>query len=383
MLSRETTGDSIQDELTDILQVIGSKLAGGADSVSQRASGTQIKSHDLYDSIQGTVLDLGLSTASDVSTVRNGLISILLGRPMADLGNLPPPYGSSHTELVIRFVTVKRVEFKKDAQGNLVQDAKGFPMDTGDKTKWRLVIMGALAGRSNYEDPSRTTDLLVDDLSNGTALATASSEVVDECDVDTITSLPMADIIWVVDESSSMDDRRADVAANANSFFSRALSSGLDFRMGVTGACDPDDTGSCKGLVGRFCSKISTNKSDDGGVDRLRLPTEQTIFSSCVQNSPGDGGASSYGLVNAKEAVTKHLPRDAADPTKIRTDAKLVIIIATDEVPQSFSNSIGLSALDKCQLDAATTAKVQTALQPYIDLLTAVTDPEAAPPRCT
>jgi len=373
VLSRETTEDTIQDELADILQGIG-KLPGG--SVSQRASGIQIKSHDLYDSVQGTILDLSLSVASDVSTVRNELIAVLLGRPITDLGNLPPPYGSSHTELVVRFVTVKRVELKRDAQGSLITDARGYPVDSGDKTKWRLVIMGAVAARSGYEDPSRTTGLLVDDLSNGTALATASSEVVDECDVLTITSLPLADIIWVVDESSSMDDRRKDVVASANNFFSRALSSGLDFRMGVTGTCDPADTGSCQGLVGKLCSKISNNKDDDGGVDRFLLPSEQMIFSSCVQNPPGYGGAGSYGLVNAKGAVTTHLPRASGDPTKIRPDAKLAIIVVTDKVPQSLSGTLGNSA-QTCTLDASTQTSLDQQIQPYLSLFQGVTDPQA------
>jgi hypothetical protein len=378
VISRDTQLDNIQDELTAILQEINGKPPGGSGTVSIRASGSQTKSHDRFDTIQGTILDVTLSTASNVSTVRNELAGLLLGKQMADLGNLPSPYGSSHTEFVVRFVTVKRFEFKKDAQGNVEKDKKGYPVDSGDKSKWRLLVMGAVASKSNYQDPARTTGFLVDDMSNGTALALDTDGVTNECDVDTIFTLPVADIIWIVDESGSMDDKRQDVVNNANNFFSRALSSGLDFRMGVAGVCDPGSTDICGQVVGKFCSKVSTNKSDDGGVDRFLLPTEQTVFSSCVKNPPGYEGGSEYGLVNLKEAVTKHLPRASGDPSKIRPDAKLVLIVATDEVPQSFTNKIGLSKLNTCQLDTQTQSDVQQALSSYIDLLTGVTDPEAA-----
>jgi hypothetical protein len=201
IISRDTTLDKVQDDLTAIISTLSSKPPGGSGAVSQRASGTQGKSHDMFDQIEGTVLDVTLSTASNVATVRNELIGTLLAKQMAQLGNLPGPYGSSQTEFVIRFLTVKRVEFKKNQSGNLldedgkkVSDTGKPPVDSGDKSKWRLVVMGAVASKGN---PNLTTGFIVDDLSNGTALARASAKVLDECDVGTITSLPKADIIWV------------------------------------------------------------------------------------------------------------------------------------------------------------------------------------------
>jgi len=383
VISRDTTKDNVQDELTDILQALGAKPPGGSGTVSQRASGTQVRSHDLYDSIQGTILDVTLSTASNVSTVRNELIGVMLGKPMADLSNLPSPYGASHTEFVVRFVTVKRVKFKTDSQNNIL-DADGNkvsetgkpPADSGDKTQWRLVVMGAVAGKDNYQDPARVTGFLVDDMSNGTALAKSSDKVFNECDVGTIANLPVADIIWVVDESGSMSDNRQDITNNANNFFSRALASGLDFRMGVTNVCDP--SGSYKNIVGKFCSKISTSDTDDGGTDRFLTHAEQTIFSSCVNNPPGYEGGSEYGLDNAEEAVKKHLPRASGDPSKIRPDAKLVIIVATDEIPNELGGVLSYSNYSQCTLDATTQGKVNQAIQPYLSLFQGATDPEAA-----
>jgi hypothetical protein len=194
--------------------------------------------------------------------------------------------------------------------------------------------------------------------------------------VGTITALPVADIIWVVDESGSMDDDRQNIVNNANNFFSRALSSGLDFRMCVTNVVQPN--GSYKAALGKCCSRISTNSTDDGGVDRFLLPSEQSIFSACVKNPPGYEGYAEYGLVNAKEAVTRHLPRAASDPSKIRPDAKLVIIVATDEYPESLASVIGSANKSVATLPAATQSSVDAALQPYLALFTGATDPEAA-----
>jgi hypothetical protein len=140
-----------------------------------------------------------------------------------------------------------------------------------------------------------------------------------------------------------MDDNRLAVANNAQDFFKRALASGLDFRMAVTGVVRPSQAG-----VGRFCSASYAfdaqgdlvnpdDKADLGGDDRFLLPSEQTHFESCVKNPPGNETGQEYGLLNSYEAVVKHLPRKANDPTKIRPDAQLVIIVATDERPASLA----------------------------------------------
>ena len=52
---------------------------------------------------------------------------------------------------------------------------------------------------------------LLDDLSNGTGLATSQDTDTVECDPFSIQSHASADIIWVVDESGSMDDNRQDI----------------------------------------------------------------------------------------------------------------------------------------------------------------------------
>ena len=369
------THASVQQELSALLQRLPGKLpaTGG---FTQRTSGTLGRSHDRYEQILGTTLDLSLSYAVNLAQTRNQVLAALMGKTVSQLGYVPAYFGGSHSKLVLRLATVRRFAFKKDKNGKPVLDKAGFPTDSGDKTKWQVLVVGALSGRNDDASPKLQTNFVSTDLTNGTALARSSSLLIKECDVGKITHLPKADIIWVIDESGSMSDSRQDFANNANNFFSRALSSGLDFRMGVTGVCNP--AGSYKAAVGKFCSKISSSTSDMGGTDRFLLPSEQTIFSACVKNPPGYEGGSEYGLVNAKAAVTGHLPRAANSPYKVRSDAELVIIVGTDELPNSLYNVIPSSSYLQCSLPPAIQAKVDSAVKPYLDLFSGVTDPEAA-----
>ncbi|MCA9664591.1 MAG: VWA domain-containing protein [Myxococcales bacterium] len=378
VISMDTTEPDVQKSLDAIIQALQGKVPGGSGTITVRASGAKAKTHDGYASVRGTILDLEVSTPSNISTVRNELIGTVMNKPMAQLGNLPSPFGSSHSNFIIRFVTVRRFAFKKDSTGKKELDANGDPIDDGNKGAWRLIVMGAVAGRDNYQDPARPTGFIVDDLSNGTALATHKDTVDNECDVGTITSLPVADIVWVIDESGSMSDNRQDIVNNANNFFSRALASGLDFRMAVTNVVAP--SGSNQSAIGHFCSKISTNTSDDGGTDRFLLATEQATFSSCINNPPGYEGGSEYMLTNAEEAMKKHLPRAVGDQSKFRVGASIAYIIATDEADQSLKSGI-LTYTDyastNCNLDAAKQGQVTSAIQKYIDLFSGKTDPEA------
>jgi hypothetical protein len=382
VLSKPTEEAEVQVSLQGLIKALQDKTPGGPGKVSVRTSGIQVKSHDRYDSVQGTILDLTLQASSNISHVRNEMLGALLGRKMADLGNLPGAYGSSGTDFVIRLVTVRRFAFKKDQSGKEVHDEKGYPIDDGDKAKWRLLVMGAVALRGNYQDPMRKTGFVVDDLSNGTGLAVYTDGLADACNVATITQLPVADIIWVIDESGSMAEEQKNVANNANNFFSRALASGLDFRMCVTDVCDPKGgwSGGCsEAVVGKCCSRESSDECDDGGTDRFLLPSEQSVFSACVQNPPGCEGGSEYMLTNAMAAVKKHLPRATNAVDRVRPEAKLVIIFVTDEAPEELKDAGIVKESDfSCQLDAAKKTALDAFLKPWLDLFTGMSDPEAA-----
>jgi hypothetical protein len=383
VISRDTTHSTAADALAAMLKSIKASPPGGSGSVTQIASGIQGRSHDRYDTVLGTTLQLDLTVAQSTPAVRSTLVAGLLGRPVGQLGNLPAPYGSQRTKLLLRLTTVKRVWFKTDKDGDQVNAAGqkirthgGDPVDSGDKSKWRLLVMGAVVSPSTYHDYKSQAHSHTDDLSDGTALAKASDRLVNECDVLTIDRLPTADIIWVIDESSSMSSIRQDLVNNINNVFARALSSGLDFRMGVTGVNDPK--GSYAGTVGRFCSKVTTNIQDSGGVDRFLLPSEQTIFYACIKNPPGYGVSSPYGLANAAQAVKQHLPRASSKPDRVRPDAQLAVIVVSDAPPQSLVQALGFASWpNDCALTAVEQAKRDAVLKPHLSLFSGADDPQA------
>ncbi|MBW2731958.1 MAG: hypothetical protein JRH20_06160 [Deltaproteobacteria bacterium] len=374
VISMPSDETDIQEVLRALLERVTTTTPGGSGTVFTRASGSQGKTHDRYDAVFGTLLDVSLSSATSASTVRNELVAALLGRTPGTLGSLPGNYGARDSEFVIRFITVRRFGFKKDGL-DFELDDEGNPLEDPTAAQdQRVLVMGAVATRGSYEDPSLKTGFLVDDLSGGTALAIYSDDLGDECDVGTITSLPVADIMWVVDESGSMDTVRANVIANASNFFSRALASGLDFRMGVTNVCDEGDDKA----VGHFCSVASDDSYHDGGDDRFLLPNEQHIFEACIENPPGYEGYDEWGLLNAKEAVLRHLPRAPNAPNRIRDNAKAVVIVVTDEQPSSLSNLIDYGANRKCPLPADNKQDIAAAIRPMIELFKGSQNPQAA-----
>ena len=375
IVSRPSTG-AIQGEWTGVVGAMQAAVKALGGSVSVRASGTSAPAHDLFPSVKATILDIKLTIPRNVAQLRNLLGHALLGTQEQLLGNLPPDFGVKASELVVRFVTVKRFQLKLDAKTKKpIKTKKGYGIDAGDKSKWRLLVMGGVARKSAYADTKQPTGFLVNDLSNGTALATPGAKVSDGCANETIfQTIPKADIIWVSDESSSMDDNRQDIIDNATDFFNRALASGLDFRMGVTNVCDPGDK--FVSSVGKFCSVASKNWDHLGGADRFLLPQEKGTFSGCIKNPPGGVKGAEFGLVNAMAAVKRHLPRATNLPNKIRKDAKLVIIVATDEYPNSLNSILNFGILNPCTLQSYTTSELDKALKPYYDYFSGDSNPD-------
>ena len=343
------SGDAVQ-VTTGLISKINT-LPGKA-SVTQLSSGSPKTSHDNFQTVVMTQLAVKMSAPKNPPAVRNALLGLLLGKPVSKLpaANFGPDVASH----ILRFQTLLR-------------------------TDGRILVMGAVGGANMANDSQVDTGIHMDDLSNGTGLAKNTDGETVECDPFLLSGSPVADIIWVVDESGSMNDNRDDVAANASDFFNRALKSGLDFRMAVTGVCNPSGT-YCNGIVGKFCSVATTDNKHDGGPDRFLLPSEKAIFEACVKNPPGYEGGSEYGLTNAREAVKTHLPRAANDPTRVRPEATLVVIHATDEGPQSMKSqlySLWSQIRHTCQLDASAQGQVNAFVQPDLDLFTGKITPQA------
>ncbi len=302
IVSTPVTSTSVAMEAS----ALGAKLitGGGVASGQLLSSGSVGKSLDNYDTVRGATVEITTSGNSDVSTVRNNIMAKVLNTQVAMLGNLPGMFGSASN----KFVVVYQV---------LYRDAT------------TMIVMGAVGLRASYDDATKASAWHMEDLSNGTGLATASNTDVVECEQFIVTKIPKADIIWLVDESGSTDPDRALIVANATTLFTRAVAQGLDFRMGVT---DLDD-----GSQG----KLSRGSGVAQNYGLWILPTEATVFRNAVTDPSGskaaDGGLE-HGFTQLTNVIEHHLPRSTTDATKIRTDAKLVIIMESDESAQELES---------------------------------------------
>ena len=178
------------------------------------------------------MLNLTRNSATNVGWVRSLVAAALLQTTTTKLLGLPSPWGSGATTFVVRLATVLRAD-------------------------GRVIILGAVTSRTADDDASKLTSLISSEIASADGLARAGKATADSCLGQTLTAPPksLVDIIWVMDESGSMQTKRANLAASATTFFQQAQQRGLDFRMGVTNVVSP--SGSWASAVGKFCSVAS------------------------------------------------------------------------------------------------------------------------------
>ncbi|PKN26908.1 MAG: hypothetical protein CVU65_04250 [Deltaproteobacteria bacterium HGW-Deltaproteobacteria-22] len=296
------------------------ELAFGAANVLMRASGSQTMSHEEYPTIVNAIFDITSSSSLTPSAVRNKLLAALTGVPENTLTNLPPvdAFGSADTTFVAA-VSVQKAEPK-----SWNTDGTFTIKDT------YLVVQGGVARRTQYDNSAVTTAMNLDDFSNSTGWAGPSAGHEDECEPYEVSTVPIADIIWVIDESGSMYEEQTSVANNAVNFFNRAIAYGLDFRMGVVDVGIVND--------GRFCT--AQGQSGDYFLGSGNLAQ----FQQCVLEPWGGGqeeGGTEHGITQGYNAIVNHLPRAAGSPSRIRPDATLVVIYVSDERAEELKDSCG------------------------------------------
>lgn len=333
LASRASVGASAVEESNRLITQLGGAI--GISNVVPRISGTNTTNLDGYDTVLSTVLEVTTTTSMEATGLRALIMPLLLGRVSTDV-NMPTPgwTGETSTTFVVSVQTIRR-------------DALS-----------QTLYVGAVAKLEHYDDRLRVTGFHVDDMSNGTGNSLSANGEAIECEQFIADQQATADIIWVVDESGSVNDDRMRIADNAAAFFNKAVAAGLDFRLGVT---DMNDTGP-GGVPGKFASRQGTD-------DRWILPSEPMEFANNI-NDPsgpdtGDGGLE-HGLTQGRAALTKHLPRNNADPTKVREEAKLVVIYVTDEKPDEVEDA-GILGEGNINPTPAQQTAINNLVQPYIN----------------
>ena len=136
---------------------------------------------------------------------------------------------------------------------------------------------------------------------------------------------PEVDVLWMVDDSCSMTDKQKNLAANAQSFFQRAIQLNTDYHMAVV-TTDMDN------------AKESGNFQSRNGAPKIITPSVTNpvqAFSDDVQLGTMGSGIEK-GLAAVHAALTPPLLKDpAANAGFLRDQAKLVVIAVSDEDDQS------------------------------------------------
>jgi hypothetical protein len=113
---------------------------------------------------------------------------------------------------------------------------------------------------------------------------------------------------------------------------------------------------------------IFASREAGGTGDRWLLPGDATTFVANI-NAPsgpdtGDFG-SEHGLTQGRAAITRHLPRNNADPQMIREHAKLVVIYVTDEKPDEVEDA-GILNEGNNNPNATQQMQIDDLVAPYI-----------------
>jgi hypothetical protein len=181
--SRATTRTNVQDELSGVVPYLLSTLPPGGNPVlTNRSQGVLALSHDLFWMVRSRVIEIRLPRAYPISAIRDIAAASTLQRPVKDLGGWPATFGPTATRMVLHLTVVRRVEHRIDPRtGKVVLDDKGNPVESGDKSRWRVVALGALAPLDAYLTSGSRTRTLVDDLANSTALSIHDSKLQYRC----------------------------------------------------------------------------------------------------------------------------------------------------------------------------------------------------------
>ncbi|MBU1345312.1 MAG: hypothetical protein KKD66_27185 [Proteobacteria bacterium] len=332
--TRKPLAASVEGENTMIINELITAM--GASNVIMRASGSSKILLDEYPTVVRAMVDLTGLSATTTSELRNKVVSILMGKLENEYTNLPEAFGAVTSNFVLSFSVQLR---------------------TPELGEPYIVVMGAISTNLDYNDSTKSTGFNVDDAANGSGLAAPGNQHEPECETYLVATQPVADIIWIIDESGSMSEEQQSVAANAVNFFNRAIAYGLDFRMGITDVH--------LGNNGILCTAQGQSN------DFFLTPTNLSQFQACALEPWGSltyEGGTEHGITQGYNAILNHLPR-ANLPNRIRPEAQLVLIYVSDEPAQEVQTSCGYSP----PWDPAC---IQTEIQPTLNLLQGISNPE-------
>jgi hypothetical protein len=326
LLTRDPATGGVRAEAYDLLSRLTAMSSVSA--VETLSPGSPATSHDGYDMVVSITAVLQTSATTNLSAARNAVLAALFGRPQGDF-TLPGAAGPTAN----RFVVSLAVQWRAPVG-------------------W-VAVIGAVAREADYDAGGATT-FRVKDAGGGTGLAEASATTATVCFRYDQTRLPMADIIWVLDETGSMTQKLQEIATESVGFFNTAAAYHLDFRMGVVNV-EPSNNGV-------FCTGAGQS------ADHFLGPSDLTAFQACVEEPWGAGaqaGGFEFGITQGENALSGHLPRGSG-PDQVRPDATLAIIYVSDERAQELKDDCGATGAGLVNVDPTC---LQTVIGPTVALL--------------
>jgi len=244
-----------------------------------------------HDKFKGDITHYSINFSSQIATgkLRDKLLAALTGKAEQDILDLPEGDKMMGNNFEIYLNTVFR-------------------------DKDNVLTVMAISQKSNY-DQSNEVQMMISDLTNGTALAKAGNNVELKCDQFVAKQgAAQADFLWVVDKSGSMKDDRQTVINTADLFFKTLQNSYIDYRVAIT----------------------STDYNNRGKLGALGFTNDVNNFKKDMETVPG--GNSEFGLESGINAISLASDANTASNLRFRGQAKKIIIFFSDEEDQSVEN---------------------------------------------
>lgn len=146
------------------------------------------------------------------------------------------------------------------------------------------------------------------------------------------------DVLFVVDNSGSMDDERANLAQRIDGFIERI--DGLDWQISVIST----DVTSSQNAQGNFVELIGMPGEYilDASMD---VQLAQTVFGNTVQGF-GNGSPDEMGIYATKLSIDRYLAGQTEHTQFYREEADLSVIVLSDEDENSDGNDVAISPED-------------------------------------
>lgn len=202
-----------------------------------------------------------------------------------------------------------------------------------------VVIVGVLTNLDQYENVSTGRSFRFEDIFGGTALAQVGDATAQQCDVRVAEADQPVDIIWVVDNSGSMEDAQDAVVAARDAMIGVLENSTLDWRLAVVSsefnlrASGP----TFNGIQGSCTFNGVANMTGAGTRGCIcKFTTDANAFAGCIESLglAGSGAEGTYEpLKQSLNTVYLNPGQDVAG--RLRDGARLVVIALTDAGEQS------------------------------------------------